>query len=225
MLALSFFFLPGAAGAPQPPKPQGPSQTPDLAGVWYLHGDVRSNFDFGQSAPLLPWAQDQLKANQQKMNPALYCFPAGVPRIWTEPYPFEIISLPGRVMIYYEYQHTLRQIHTDGREHPKDVVPTFMGHSTGKWQGDTLVVDTVAFNGKFWLDNSRRQLSDSLHVIERIRRVGHDGLQVDITVDDPKAFAMPWMVSRTYDLRPDWEISEHVCEENNTYIVPADKPK
>jgi hypothetical protein len=225
-LGLSPLFLARAAGAPQAAKAQGSSTIPDFSGVWFFQGgDVRANFDFGKSSPLLPWAEERLKANQQKLNTILLCYPAGVPRVWTQPHPFEIISLPGRVLIYYEFQHTVRQIHTDGREHPKDLIPTFMGDSIGKWEGDTLVVDTIGFNDQTWLDNSKRPLSDALHVVERIRRVSHDVLQVDITIDDPKAFAKPWSVTRSYDLKPDWEITEHVCEENNTYLVPNENPK
>jgi hypothetical protein len=224
-LCFSPIFLTRAAGAPQGSKPQASRQIPDLSGVWYVHGDVRSQFDFGEGSALLPWAQDQIKANQKKVNPPLLCYPAGVPRVWTEPYPFEIISLPGRVLIHHEYQHLVRQIYMDGREHPKDLIPTYMGNSIGKWDGDTLVVDTIGFNGQTWLDNTRRPLSDALHVVERIRRVNHDMLQVDITIDDPKVFAKPWSVQRTYDLKPDWEISEQVCEDNNVYLFPEDKTK
>lgn len=222
--ALSPLFLTGAAGAPQAPKARGSSQPPDLSGVWFTQGKVRGSFAFEGSAPLLPWGEEQLKAGQQKVKPVLLCFPPGVPRVWTEPHPFEIISLPGRVLIYYEFQHLVREIHTHGREHPKDLIPTWMGDSVGKWEADTLVVDTTGFNEQTSLDG-RHPHSDALHVVERIRRVSHEVLQVDITIDDPKAYVKPWTAQRIFDLKPGWEISEHICEENNTYLFPPDNTK
>jgi hypothetical protein len=223
MLGLSPLFLASVAGAPQASKIQG--STPDLSGVWFLEGKVRANFGFGESAPLLPWGTERLKADQQKVPPVVLCFPPGVPRVWTEPYPFEIISLPGRVLIYYEFQHLVRQIHTDGRKHPKDVIPTYMGDSIGVWEGNTLVVDTTGFNDQTWLDVARLPHSDALHVVERIRRVSHEALQIDITIDDPKAYVKPWAVQRIFDLKPGWEISEQICEDNNTYLFPPDHTK
>ena len=224
-LVLSPLALARPAGASKASKDQGSSQPPDLSGVWFVRGKVRANFVFQDSSPLLPWGVDRLKANQQKLSPLLRCFPPGVPRVWTMPNPFEIISLPGRVLIYYEFEHLVRQIHTDGREHPKDLIPTWMGDSIGRWEGDTLVVDTTGFNGQSWLDTTGRPLSDALHVVERIRRVSHEGLQVDITIDDPKAYAKPWTAQRVFDLKPEWEISEQICEENNIYLTPPDNTK
>jgi hypothetical protein len=214
-----------AAGAPQASQTQSSSGTHDLSGVWFVQGKVRAKFTFGGNSPLLPWGAERLKASQQKVSPVLLCFPPGVPRVWTMPFPFEIISLPGRVLIYYEYQHLVRQIHTDGREHPNGLIPTWMGNSIGKWEGDTLVVDTTGFNDQTLIDGTRLPHSDALHVVERIGRVSHEVLQVDITIDDPKAYAKPWTAQRIFDLKPGWEISEQVCEENNTYLTPPDNAK
>jgi hypothetical protein len=224
-LCCSTLFLASAAGAPQAQKAQGSAKTPDISGVWFTQGKVRAQFDLGESSPMLPWAQERMKADQQKVSSAVLCIPPGVPRIWTQPYPFEIISLPGRVLIYYEFQHFVRDIRTDGRDHPKDLLPTYMGNSVGKWEGDTLVVDTIGFNDITSLDNVRRPHSDALHVIERIRRRTHDELQLDMTIDDPKAYAKPWSAQRIFDLKPGWEISEQICEDNNTYLFPPDKTK
>jgi hypothetical protein len=198
------------------------SESRDLSGVWFTHGKVRANFAFQESSPLLPWGEDRLKANQQNMSPVLRCFPPGIPRIWTEPNPFEIISLPGRVLIYYEFEHLVRQVHTDGREHPKDLIPTWMGDSIGKWEADTLVVDTVGFNEQTWIDNTGRPHSDALHVVEHLRRVSNELLQLDVTVEDPKAYVRPWTTQRLFDLKPGWEISESICEENNPYLSAPD---
>jgi hypothetical protein len=100
-----------------------------------------------------------------------------------------------------------------------------MGDSIGKWDGDTLVVDTIGFNDQTWLDNTKRPHSEDLHIIERIRRTSHDVLQLDITIDDPKAYTKPWTSQRIFDLKSGWEISENICEDNNTYLFPPDKTK
>ncbi len=220
--AITWAFLsltiPGAVAAPQASKPQLAGQPFDLSGVWFTEGKVRANFVFRESSPLLPWGEDKLKANHQESSPLLRCVPPGVPRVWTMPAPFEIISLPGRILLYYEFEHLVRQIHTDGRDHPKDLIPSWMGDSVGKWDGDTLVVDTTGFKNGTWIDNTGLPHSDALHVVERLRRVSHDVLQLDITIDDPKTYTKPWSAQRVFDLKPGWEIGEQICEENNTYI-------
>ena len=103
----------------------------------------------------------------------------------------------------------------DGREHPKDLEQTYMGHSIGRYEGDTLVIDTIGFNDKTWLDPMGLPHSDALHVVERISRTDHDTLQVDYTLDDPKAYTKPWTAQRIFNLHPDWQIKEYVCAENN----------
>src|SRR5258708_29108155 len=125
-LGLSPVFLASAAGVHQASQAQGSSQTHDLSGVWFTQGKVRANFAFEGAAPFLPWGEERVKAGPQKEALVVLCIPPGVPRVWTEPYPFEIITLPERVLIIYEYQHLIRQIYTDGRDHPKDLIPTYM---------------------------------------------------------------------------------------------------
>jgi hypothetical protein len=126
----------------------------------------------------------------------------------------EIFVVPGRVLIVHEFGHYIRQIWTDGRPHPKDPNPSWMGDSIGKWEEDTLVVDTIGFNDKTWLDQVGHPHSDALHIIERIHRTAPDMLQIDFTFDDPKAYTKPWTGTKQFKLRPDWQISEYVCEEN-----------
>jgi len=213
------------AAAQKSPQTEASPAERDLSGVWFTRGNVRKQFLFEGVAPLLPAAAEHRKIAAQQLSPGLLCFPPGVPKIWTEPYPFEIISLPGRVLIYYEYEHLVRQIHTDGREHSKTLVLTFMGDSIGRWDGDALVIDTIGLNDRTFIDNSRLPHSEALRVTERIRRVSHDELHVEITIDDPKTFEKPWSAQRIYDLKPGWEISEQVCEENNPYIAaPGSAP-
>jgi len=173
----------------------------------YLNGDP----------PLLPWAETKFKAiNVTTDDPNLDCLPEGVPRVMFIPLPMEIIQVPGRVLMVQEAWSQWRRIYTDGRQHPKDLDATFMGHSIGKYEGDTLVVDTIGFNEKTWLDHVGLPHSDALHVVERIRRVDHNTLQDDFTIDDPKTFTKTWTAQQLYDLKPDWEIAEFVCD-NNKY--------
>lgn len=197
-------------------KAQTAGSIPDLTGVWmerkfqpkmYLNGDP----------PLLSWAETKFKAiNVTTDDPNLDCLPEGVPRVMFIPLPMEIIQIPGRVLMVQEAWSQWRRIYTDGRQHPKDLDATFMGHSIGKYEGDTLVVDTIGFNEKTWLDHVGLPHSDALHVVERIRRVDHNTLQDDFTIDDPKTFTKTWTAQQLYDLKPDWEIAEFVCD-NNKY--------
>ena len=105
-----------------------------------------------------------------------------------QPFPWEIVQARDRVIMIFEYQSLIRQIFTDGRGHPKDLEPTYMGNAIGKFEGDTLVIDTVGFNDKTWLDPMGLPHSDALHVVEHLRRVDHDTLVDEYTIDDPKAY-------------------------------------
>ena len=118
------------------------------------------------------------------------------------------------MVMYFEYDHFVREIFTDGRQHTPDLNPTWMGEALGKWDGDTLVVDTIGFNDKTWLDYSGHPHSDALHVVERIRRVNHGTLVNDITIEDPKAYTKPWVSHMVFDLHPDWKIEETICEDD-----------
>jgi hypothetical protein len=118
------------------------------------------------------------------------------------------------VLIIYEFDHFVRQIWTDGRPHVKDLPGTWMGDSIGKWEGDTLVADTTGFNDKTWVDRAGHPHSEDLHVVERIRRADPKTLQVDITIEDPKAYTKPWGGQLLFTGRPDWSISELVCLDN-----------
>jgi hypothetical protein len=183
----------------------------------------------GEEPPMTPWAQKVYAANKPNVgprsvslsesnDPIMQCAPPGVPRIYLiRGEPVEIANIPGRVLMLFEYDHFVRNIYTDGREHPKDLNPSWMGDSTGKWDGDTLVVDTVGFNDKTWLDNDGHPHTEDLHVIERIRRVNHDTLTIDTTIEDPKAYTKPWGGHAIYELKSGWNIGEMICEDNITY--------
>jgi hypothetical protein len=179
--------------------------------------------------PMTPWAEQKYKAAKPNVgprsvsltetnDPLMQCAPPGVPRVYLiRGEPMEVANIPGRVLMMFEYDHFVRQIFTDGREHPKDLSPSWMGDAIGKWDGDTLVVDTVGFNDKTWLDNDGLPHSEDLHLVERVRRVNHDTLTIDTTIEDPKAFTKPWSARAIYELKPTWNLGEVVCEDNITY--------
>jgi hypothetical protein len=236
---------------PQGPNPGKTSgQAADFTGVWYpstgstLGAATPDNP--GQQfvwlgpdgkprkgpLPLTAWGQEKLKSNRptgpettaiDSNDPDFQCFPSGVPRIYLFLYPMEIIHTPGRVLMLFEYGHTIRQIFTDGRGHLQDAEPTWMGDSIGHWEGDTLVVDTTGFNDKTWLGYGGQPHSEALHVIERIHRLDHDSLMIDITLDDPKAYTMPLHAQKKYILKPDWNLMEFVCEDNSLNFIEYEK--
>lgn len=193
------------------------ASTPDLSGVWLVEKFEPRLFPNG-GAPFTPWAAEKFKAADLKTNdPNLACLPLGLPRsMISVPYPMEIFQVPTRVVIIQEGPQVMRQIYMN-RQHPKDPDPTYSGDSVGKWEGDTLVVDTIGFNDKTWLDGGGLPHSEKLHVVERIRRADHDTLVDDITVEDPVAYAKPLTAHEVYKLKPGWEVGEYVCEQNNKY--------
>ena len=206
-----------------------PARTPpDIAGTWQL-ADTETMFRWtalNEDPPLQPWAEERTRANFEAGNPGdpeTKCFPSGMPRIFVHQYPIEILQLPGRVIMLFEYDHFVRQIWMDGREHPREeeLDHTWMGHSIGSWDGETLVVDSVGFNDKTWLDNAGHPHTEALRVVERIRRVEHDTLQIDFTIDDPKAYTRPWSGQRIFRFRPGWEIAEQVCVDTFLWEEPG----
>jgi hypothetical protein len=131
------------------------------------------------------------------------------------PFPIRIVQTPEITAILYEAWNVFEIVHTDGRDHPKDLDPTWIGNAAGKWDGDTLVVDSIGFNDKTNLDTVGHPHSDALHTVERFTRTDEKHIAYEITVEDLKAFTRPWKNTRTFTLRPDWEIMEYSCEENN----------
>jgi hypothetical protein len=189
---------------------------PDFSGVWQISKYQRKMFPNGD-APFTAWGQARFKAaNPETNDPNLGCLPTGVPRLMFVPLPLEIVQTSNRVVIIHEGVQVLREIYLD-RDHPKDLDPTFSGDSVGKWQGDTLVLDTVGFNDRTWLDAVGLPHSDKMHVVERIRRPDHDTLIDEVVIEDAVAYTKPFTVQQAYKLKPGWEIQEYVCEENNKY--------
>ncbi len=212
-----------------------PDGKPDLSGVWSRAGtavDGTSGFGWlkmGEEPPMQPWAAERYRLAREgtrnatvrgrdELDPILYpaCLPHGTPRAYLF-FAVEIVQAPGRVYILYESNHQVRRIYTDGREVPEGWPPSFMGYSIGRWDGDTLVVETEALLGlkdRAWIDTLGHPHTDALRVVERIRRVDHNTLEIDFLFDDPKAYTKPWGGKKVFHLKPDWEIMEQiVCED------------
>ncbi len=176
--------------------------------------------------PFLPWAAaiyDYNSANQSKYDPEGYCLPPGGPRMMATPYPMEIIQLPDQervIMIFEGATHIWREIYLDGRPHPEGdaLNPTFLGHSVGRWEGDTFVVDVVGFNENTWIDFFGHPHTDALHLVERFERRDKNTLHYEATIEDPGAYSEPWTVAWDIAWRPEGELMEYVCQENNRYL-------
>jgi hypothetical protein len=227
--ALAATLIPTAVYAQTSPHPNTArtrpgAAAPDFSGVWFID-EYRRTILPNEDPPFLPATKALLeKRNYDNthhdpdlaIDPTEKCIPPGIPRTMFQPFPWEIVQTRDRVIIIFEYQALIRQIFTDGRKHPDDLEPTYMGHSIGKFEGDTLVIDTVGFNDKTWLDPMGLPHSDAMHLTERLHRVDHDTLVDEYTIDDPKAYTRPWTATRTFKLKPEWQIKEYVCTENNT---------
>jgi hypothetical protein len=206
------------------PFPRTHDGKPELAGLWRpspgLTGDIARNLKPGD-VPFQPWAEELYKhrrATQSKDDPTANCIVGGVPRSDLVGYPFKILQVPGMVAILYEAVHSYRQIFTDGRPLPKDPNPTWFGYSTAHWDGDVLVAETRGFNDKGWLDNAGKPATDQLHVTERFIRKDFGNMDIQITIDDPKAYTKPWTVTQPLVYQPDTELLEYICNENNRYF-------
>ena len=170
-----------------------------------------------EEAPIRPEAAQIVQRRIDtfgRENPTTQCLLGGIPFGGLLPFPNKFIQTPSVIVILQEADGALRQIFTDGRKHTADPQPSWMGYSVGKWEGDSLVVDTVGFNDKGWLDGLGHPRSEALHVLERYRRRDFGHMDVQVTIDDPQMYTRPFSIKYTVDLVPDSEIAEYVCAEN-----------
>jgi len=235
---LGVFFLLTSfsiALAPMAKERSAPAEHPqaapaDFSGLWLVHpspdSSAYSSFAFtNDSPPMTPWGEVQYKAAKPAYgpnkttaklsnDPVYGCFPPGLPRIYLHAKPIEIVQQPEEVIMMFEFDRIVRHIYIDGRPHDEFLdPPLWMGDSIGKWDGDALVVDTIGFNDKTWLDRAGHPHSDALHIVERMRRVDHETLSDDITIEDPKAYTKTWTARTRFQLRPDLALDwEGVCE-------------
>jgi hypothetical protein len=198
--------------APVGPTPRTVDGRPDLSGVWY----AQRTMDAGKPEPL-PWAQALLReraANNGKDAPGARCLPRGITNAGAL-FPFRLVQTPTLlVMLFEDDIPSHRQVFLDGRGHPKDPNPMWMGHSVGHWEGDTLVIDTVGFDDRSWLDTQGHPHTEMMRVIERFRRPDLGHLEIELTIDDPGAYAKPWKIIRASELDTADDVGEYVCTEN-----------
>ena len=241
----------GPSGLAQTAKPSETAKNQDVAvvshdlsGVWmqYPDGNVpgvpgMNAVDERTRPALTPWGKAKFDAAKPLVgpraipglenNPELRCEPDGPPKLLNLPNPFEIIQIPGRVLMFFELGHVWRTVWTDGRTLPKDLDPTYLGYSVGKWEGDTFVVDTIGFNDRLWDDSFGNPRSSATHLTERYRRLSHDTLELQIIIDDPKAYTKTWVSPpKLHKLEPTWEIAEWFCilDEDKVYDDAVRKP-
>ena len=219
IMAVAVLLTPGPVAGQAPAArsqaytpPRTPDGKPDLQGIWQVLNtaawdiqDHHAQLDVpaGQGVverneiPYQPWAAAKKKENFENRltaDPVRKCYLPGVPRITYMPYPFQIFQTANSVVIIYEYVHAVRTIYTD-RPHLPGHIDFWLGMSRGRWEGDTLVVDSVDFNGETWFDRAGNFHSDALHVLERFTRTGPDHIAYEVTIEDPKVFTRPWKMS------------------------------
>jgi hypothetical protein len=202
------------------PAPKAPDGKPDLSGIWravsgkYLRNLAADNV----RVPFTPAAAalyNEHRNNTGKSLPFDRCLPRGVPAaLLVREHPFKIVQTSGVILILYDESLHHRQIFLDGRGFPEDPTPAWFGYSIAKWEGDSLVAETMGFNEETWIDDGGHPHSDAMHVIERFRRRTVGKLEVEITIDDPKSYTKPWTAAVLFELLPDTDLGEHLCAVN-----------
>ena len=201
------------------PTPRMPDGKPDLSGFW--QGPLlRNMFESVGGAPLNAAGEAAYRYNMtQSVNPEGLCLFAGIPRASISGVPFEILQNSNRLAFLYELMTAWRSIPIDGRKQPPldDIEPSFFGHGVGRWEGDTLVIDSIGFKDKLsWVDDDAHPHSDAMHVVERWSRPDWNHLKLDLWVEDPKFYTKPWTFSRVYNhMAPGKQPMEYACNENN----------
>ena len=208
---------------PDGPTPRLPDGTVDLSGVWQGGGpsqNIRTGLAPGETIPILPAAKARMDSRTALDNTESHCLPAGVPRVPSN-YPWRLVQSSTHkqathiFMLFEGNIHSYRQIFMDGREHPTDLDPTWYGHSIGRWDGDTLVVDTTGFTTRSALDGAGHPRSEQMRVVERWTRRDLGHMVNEITIDDPGAYSRPFNLTFGATLRVGDELMEYICNENN----------
>jgi hypothetical protein len=226
------------------PAPKTTDGKPDLSGVWLISNalpcpkDLRDGdnciekiplsheaVDFGSSIPgglpYQPWAAALVKqrvADLSKDDPHARCMPPNFPRAFAFPHHQKIIQVRGLLVILDEFNASYRQIFTDARPFPEDPQPSWNGYSSGKWDGETLVVHSIGFRDDLWLDMRGNPMTSAAKVTERFRRPTYGSLEIEVTVDDPKAYTKPWTVTLKQALQVDTELADEICLENEQSV-------
>jgi len=220
------------------PAPRNADGKPDFSGLWEIEhnrpcppdgcADQQPSQEFSnigwslkEGLPYRLWAAELVKTRipeNRLDDPLSLCLPIGIVRLHTFTGFKKITHTPGLVAILYEYNASYRQIMADGRPLPVDPNPSWNGYSAGKWEGDTLVVETSGFRDGLWLDISGSPMSDASRITERFRRVNYGNLEIEITVDDPKAYTKPWTVKMNQTIKLDTDLLDYICLENEKDI-------
>src|SRR5690348_8170636 len=218
--------------------PRTPDGKPDFSGMWMIgealpcpklltddQGDCLEKMPISQFAadlnkavpgglPFQPWALEVRKQRQQHgIDPHVQCLPSNFPRMFTLPHFTKFVQTPGLLVLLNEYNASYRQIFLDGRPLPEDPQPSWNAYSTAKWQGDTLVVETIGFRDDLWMDMAGTPLTSAARVTERYRRPNFGRIEIDATINDPKAYTRPWNVTIPLKLVLDTELMDEVCLE------------
>jgi len=215
------------------PAPKTRDHKPDLSGLWLPENDPATKGTNGELLPKLfisidrglkpgelsmqPWAQALMTESSRNFHaddPITACKPVGGPRLNYIPTPIKIVQNPTLIVLMHEEEVTFRQIYTDGRKLPKDPEPSTLGYSTARWEGGTLVVDTVGFRDQGWLDAVGHPHSDALHFTERFHRRDFGHMEVQMTIYDPKAYKQPFTVRQDWAFLPDTDLLEYHCADN-----------
>jgi hypothetical protein len=200
------------------------AKLPDFTGVWERGGGGGAGRGAAPAGPsLTPEYEARRKAYQASApedSEAANCLPAGMPGIMTQPYPMEFLLTPGKVTIVIEAYTQVRHIYTDGRKLPDDPDPEFHGTSVGRWEGDTLVVETVGFSPLTQITRGVPHGS-KMKIVERVRLADPDTMTIQTTITDPEALTAPYITTNTLKRHRDWTIAEYICEENNRNSVDA----
>jgi hypothetical protein len=205
------------------PAQRTPYGKPDLSGFWMPENPVKNLLNLAadlkpDEVPLTPWGRgvlDERIANNGKDHPGVSCLPSGIPEKDNIPDGLKLVQTEDLTLLLHESRTIYRQIFTDGRPLPKNPQPTWMGYSIGHWDKDTFVVETIGQNGRTWLDMQGHPGTEALRVTERFSRprIGH--MDIEVTIDDPRAYSKPWTVKLAWRLEPDTDLIESICEENN----------
>jgi hypothetical protein len=201
--------------------PRLPNGKPDFSGVWEhpFVPDMEVNTANQQGAGPLPFTTEGAaifkKYDAGKFDYTGRCLPMGLTRLMNSPFPIQIMETNKEVAFLFEAWSTFHVVPLDGRKHPDDLEPQWNGLSNGHWEGDTLIIESDHFNDRSNLDTVGHPHSNQLRVVQRFTRTDDKHLTYEITINDPKMFTKPWKNVRTFTLRPDWELLEYSCEENN----------
>jgi hypothetical protein len=227
--------LPDGTPNLQAPAPKTADGKPDFSGIWEPEKNrpcppggcadmqVPQEFvDIGwglkDAPPYQPWAAELKKTRTEqngKDDPVSRCLPGGIVKLHTTPQLRKIIQIPGLIVSLNEMDATYRQIFTDGRSLPPQFdITSFKGYSSGKWEGDTLIVQTTGFPDGIWLDRSGSPLTDAAKITERFRRVDFGTMEIEVTIDDPKAYTHPWTFKLTHRIVLDTDLIDYICTEN-----------